>query len=78
MRVKKGRRGAPSHPPPLPEATFTLKLHEGMLDCDDVPWGVVAHYGGAAAVQFGPFEQVREDVLQWGAVMGIDFAGDRT
>jgi hypothetical protein len=44
----------------LPETTFTPKLREGMLDCDDVPWGVVTRYGTAAVVQVGPFELRRE------------------
>jgi hypothetical protein len=35
----------------LPEATITPKVHEGTLDCEDVPWGVVTRYGALAVVQ---------------------------
>jgi hypothetical protein len=44
----------------LPGATITPKVHEGTLDCEDVPWGVVTRYGAGAVVQFGPFELRRE------------------
>ena len=44
----------------LPEAAITPKIHEGTLDCDDVPPGVVTRYGAGAVVQFGPFELRRE------------------
>jgi hypothetical protein len=43
----------------LPEATITPKLHQGTLDCADVPWGVVTRYDAIAVVQFGPFERRR-------------------
>lgn len=34
---------------------------------NNVPWGLVTHYGVLSVVQFAPFERRREDALETGA-----------